>query len=365
MLAGSVTEPPTRPIAPTPEPATAASIRTLVVQADGIAFEDLQEALALRAEGTRIVSHPRPAAGAPLATPFAHAQLAPTDEGRWSISVVVSDGRAFEREVDVVAGDEARLLANHLANLLVAIAEGRVEPARRDAAMPPGVETSPPPSPADPCPTPTPDSQPDREPPSVPTSAPPAQSRLEFGPTIAAETILGLGPPGDVDRHAGAGGSFGLGLRTPRGALVVGEFRAAGRGSATGAAITRLRVAIGGGYTHRWAHAELGLAILATAEPWLVRRGGASVRYEGGATALPLVGGLVRISPGLRLTPARGPALRVGLRVEFAVSGEPQGGRTVVVRDAERLFRAGGMELGTGVELELWFPAGGRRRSPS
>jgi hypothetical protein len=114
---------------------------------------------------------------------------------------------------------------------------------------------------------------------------------------------------------------------------------------------------------------ELEASAWVTGEPWSVRDGLASARLVAGATgpSATLLGGAVRLAPGLRWAPSSG---RVGFRfgawAEAAVSGMPARGfeaaRITVAspREARPPVRVGGVELALGLELSTWWSIGPR-----
>ena len=92
---------------------------------------ELRRHLSLRSRGLEFVDA---AAGSPA--PAAVLVVRPVDDG-YALTVVLADGRAFDRRV-AAAGEQApRIVASALANLLAAIAEERVSADRRavSAAM--------------------------------------------------------------------------------------------------------------------------------------------------------------------------------------------------------------------------------------
>jgi hypothetical protein len=108
-----------------------------------------------------------------------------------------------------------------------------------------------------------------------------------------------------------------------------------------------------------------------TVEPWALSEGGSRATLMLGTTSAsrrPLLGGLVRVSPAvrIRLRKERPLYLRLGPKLELAGSFVPEyGARTVDIarEDRERVrsvMRLGGLELVAGLELALWFPVGRR-----
>lgn len=341
------------PAASSPVPATSPAPRftALVLRNDGIALDDLAAALALRIPDLPIVRE-SPATGAFV---FVAVRTDPATPVRHQIGVITSDGAAYFRAVDTGADPPARVLASMLANLLVSIAEGSVRPDRTDVAIPPPEAELPQPAPE---PAPPPQPQPEPEPPPIQqpvpkTTPPPPPPRWELALNLAGALDLAAGPPRFASTLAAAGGSLGLDLRHRRGALLGLELRTVGRGAADHS-LVRLRVAALAGYALRRGRFELPIALGLAIEPWWL---------DGGVTVRPLYGAFLRTTPGLYLAQDRGPlrGLRVGPRLElggsFLVDDGPQvaGISQQAAPNNTELFRLGGLELGLGLELTLWF----------
>ena len=99
------------------------------------------------------------------------------------------------------------------------------------------------------------------------------------------------------------------------------------------------------------------LLAFGTVEPWLVP--GETPRPR----PLPLLGLAARIGVGYRIS-ARNVVVRLGPRIEIAVSGVPEDGLRVATISVPgdsasgHIFRAGGVELAMGIDLALWFDVG-------
>ena len=347
-------------------PATAPRFTALVLRLEGAALDDLGPALALRLPDLPIVAE-APPGDAPFV--FIAVRSDPRAPSRHQIGVITSDGAAYFREVDTGADAPARVLASVLANLLFSIAEGSVRPDRTDVEIPP--ENAPMPGPA-PTPEPTsattppPGPTPGATKPPVPRDSPRPSLPPRWDLGLVASGVLGIpaGKPSFGPAIAGGGGSLGLDARSPRSLLVGGELRVLGR-SAEDHRLVRLRVTALAGYVLRRGRFELPLALGLTIEPWWVSPATAVTATRG---ARPLLGGLLRASPGLYIVlPGRRPrALRVGPRLELAGSFAVDDGAKVVgvslgQGDSNRaLFRLGGLELAVGLELALWFGRRGR-----
>ena len=333
----------------------------LVLRLEGPALGELGPALALRLPDLPIVAEAPPGA-APFV--FVAVRSDPRAPARHQIGVITSDGEAFFREVDTGADAPARVLASVLANLLFSIAEGSVRPDRTNFEIPAEGGASPGPALAEPVLTPPPpEPAPAAKPRPVPKDTPkPMPPGWQYG--LVASGVIGVaaGPPSFAPPINGGGGSLGLDARGPRGALVGGELRLLGRG-AEDHRLVRMRLTALAGVVLRRGRFELPLALGVTVEPWWVSPVTAVTATRG---ARPLIGGLLRVSPGLYMVRSRGPlrAVRIGPRLELAGSfAVDDGARVVGVSfgqgDANRaLFRLGGLEFNVGLELALWF---GRR----
>jgi hypothetical protein len=201
---------------------------------------------------------------------------------------------------------------------------------------------------------------PDPEPEPEPERPPP----FELGVPVYGPAIFGLGPPADHSPVVALGAALGLDARLPSGALIGIDVRVAGRG-ASGLSLTRVRAAISGGYDLRRGAFELDARGRIGIEPWRVQRGGADTRVEnvetGGSAPNALLVAAISATPGVRMV--AGPVgLRLGLWTELAVGGVvDQGLGAVNIRyesgteDPVPLFRLGGLELGLGLSLGVWF----------
>jgi len=148
------------------------------------------------------------------------------------------------------------------------------------------------------------------------------------------------------------------------GALVGVAVRGMGLGR-HGHRFSRVRAALSGGYAWRRGAFELLATGLAFAEPWFVSRDGKLVDVEPTSASAPphlLLGGGVRVGPGGLVSVGPRLRLHVGLHVEASGSAMPRGGVgriSVIDADGTRApaFRAGGFELGFGIDLVWWIAA--------
>ncbi|MBK7828020.1 hypothetical protein [Nannocystis sp.] len=331
----------------------------LVLRNEGIALDGLAAALALRIPDLPVVAE-SPRDGAPFV--FIAVRSDPATPVRHQLGVITSDGAAYFREVDTGADPPARVIASVLANLLVSIAEGSVQPDRTDVPIPPPETPLPEPEPEpepEPFPTPPP---PEPTPAPVPKTSPVPTPRWDYGLVLAGLVDL-AGPPRFGAVLGGGGGSLGLDIRGRQGALLGLELRGLGRGVAE-RSLVRLRIAALAGYALRRGRFEMPIALGISVEPWWV---------DPTITNRPLLGALVRASPGLYLARPRGPlrALRVGPRIELAGSFVVDDGpRVAAISQASTTgntpqLRLGGLEINLGLELTLWFGRPARAPSPA
>ncbi len=369
--ARSAAAPAAKPTAPTAKPGTTPAtprprVQVLRLRAQGLELAPLQAELALRLHQVDIVDHdsaPTVAAD----TMFVFVDLRPVVERptSFTLTLVASDGRAYDRiidaEPDAPRDDITRLVAGNIANLVSAIESGTVRADREDVPVP---EAAPKPDACPTCPEPPPQPQcPEPQLAGVPAPAP--EPALELGVGITPLAVLGLGPPRDADHHAGTGGELALALRLHNGLLLTAQGRFAGRGMADTATLLRGRAAIGIGYAWRRKDFELASTAAFTVEPWSVRASGSRRAFadEQGAARprRPLLGGAVRVVGGHVWRVRGGTRVRLGPMVELAASSAPgDGGKVVELLDQglRPIGRTGGLELGLGVDLTLWFGLG-------
>ncbi|MCA9714658.1 MAG: hypothetical protein KC468_08240 [Myxococcales bacterium] len=382
-------------VAPTPAPSAAASperaapqaqrIRALVIRSPERAALDLdalRSALELRAPGRTIALVGRAAPTEVSGGPWALLDLRP-DGDAVVLSVILEDGRAFDRRVVVEPEEAPRAVAATVANLLAAIEEQRVVADREDVARPELPELREPSEPSEPSGPKEPREPPEaREPISSDSEMPNAPSRTpepasppetparapspSLGLSLAPGVALGLGAPTDPGALAAGGGELGIDLKLPVGALVGLGLRGAAR-AREGYRVDRLRVALVGGYRYRARAFELDARLLASVEPWRVANVGAGTASADGEALVGYALGFgARMEPGVWFSARPGVDLRVGPWVELTVSGAADEDFTVVhVRDADgsSLFRVGGVELSLGVSVGAWFDLPRRDRA--
>ncbi|MBX7083482.1 MAG: hypothetical protein K1X88_30015 [Nannocystaceae bacterium] len=341
-------------------------VEVLRLRAQGLELATLRAELALRLHQVQIVEHDSaPAVAADTMFVFVDLRPLPEQPSSFTLTIVASDGRAYDRTID--AGHDAprddvtRLVAGNVANLVSAIESGTVRADREDVPVP---EAAPQPQACPACPDPP-------APPQCPepavhhVDAPLPEPAIELGIGITPLAVLGLGPPRDADHHAGSGGALSLALRLRNGLLVTAEGRFAGRGMADTATLLRGRAALGIGYAWRRNAFELAGTAAFTVEPWSVRASGSRRAFadeQGTARPRrPLLGGAARIVAAHVWRTKGGTRLRLGPMVELAASSAP-GDRGKVVELLDQglrpIGRTGGLELGLGVDLTVWFGLG-------
>lgn len=354
---------------PTEQPA---SYSTLFVRVgEPIDAAVLTEHLRLRLPSRTILDH-RDMREAPDDAHL-YVDLRALEGDRVALTIIGSDGRAYDRELELDPQDPTRVLATSVANLVYSIEERSVEPSRIDVAIP---EPEPP---AAPEPEPPPEPDPDPPKPEPAPQQPEPRSQPEPKPTrswqlglaIEPGVALGFGPPRFADPLAGGGGSLGVRALAPTskrgGALSLAlSLRTLAR-TADEFTLIRTRVALAAGWRfttvgrrETGSGFSIGLAGQLAVEPWWVRRSGETVRYHQGDAPLLLSAG-VRVSPGWMLR-GRAATLLLGPMLELAGSLAPAADWTVpgVSHDdgddsRDALFRVGGLELGVGLEAVVLF----------
>lgn len=339
----------------TPAPAEAPAASTIagaLVRGEEPLLADVERALRVRVPSLALV---RQGSELPEGDGLrAYVELRRTSPAQVQVSVILSDGRAYFRTVDVEADDAARPIAAALALLIAAIEDDSVAPDERDVPVPPAIAA---PAPA-PAPVKCPEVPVCPEAPRV--EPPPPPPSVELAPVLRTGAAFGLGPLPGV-----RGATFGLGLdvRWRRGAIVAVDAQAIAT-ALDGLPLARARVAVGGGYGLRRGAFELPIVGMVGAEWWGVPGAGEVVRRTAGGPR-PLIGGGLRLSPGV-FARVGGAWLRAGARVELWASGEPTSvglRQPVIGRPGGAPWMAvGGAELSLGLELAVWLAPRKKRR---
>ena len=362
-------------------PFSSASVAVAALSAPATPQGDRIELLALDVEGveadaferalqTRLPERPRIPAGNPDARAgiehWGYVLVRPV-EGGWSLALILADGRGYYRHVAALeGGDSARLIASTLSNLIASVEEDAIAADAHDVVVPDNiVEPA-----AEPAPAQEQPAEPElvREP---PPTKPRPQPLAELGLTLGGVALWPLGPP-DPTGFAGAGAELSMSGRLPGGLILGGSFGGLGQAVA-GYGLVRLRVAALAGYGLRRGRFELLSLAGASAQPWFVRgpAGSESLRSaEDDRSLSALWGGFVQLSPGVLLEGGQLKAgqlrVRIGptLRLSGAATTQGGGGIARVLRQTETgpqlLFRLGGLELTTGLDLTLWWTLGTR-----
>jgi hypothetical protein len=331
----------------------------LAVHSDQLEYERFEAVAAVRLAGLRLRVASQSGDESCRGQLHAYVELRLQAPGRWELSLITSDGRAWYRSVDADTDEAPRVLASLLANLLAAIADASVEADARDVTLPAELleshDAAAPESVGD-AHAPAEISEPEAKQSEPPAAAVPRGAIvLEFGPRVAASTLIGLAPgPG----LRGAGGGLGLDLRLPD-ALAFGLDLRALTAAAAGISLTRVRVALGLGFISRRSAGrgafELPVMISGIVEPWFARRSGTLVPFA----QPPMIGGGIRVAPGLLLGADR-TRVRLGLALGLEIAVEAAAGALTpaiaLTPTSEPLLRAGGVELSAGLEIGVWIP---------
>jgi len=351
----------TRPGPVDPRAPVAGRIGVAVLRADG--FRDhggeLERAISLRLPGLTLVPLGQHAPPAQFGSLRAFIEI----ERRAAsvrLSLILADGRAYLRELEVDADDDVRPTAGALANLVAAIEDDTAVPDQENVPLPAALAPEPE---AITIEKPVPEDRP-KPAPVVIKPAPPPPPRWELGPTLRIGGAIGLAPPG----LRGAGAGLGLDARAPSGLLLALDVQWLTR-AADRFQLQRVRIALGLGYAFRRGGFELPIAALVGVEPWWLAQAGRRVplRADNGPPPAPLLGLGLRISPGYSANFGKhGARLRVGARMELWTSGQAGAGlRRPELRLPNGPINLGGVELQLGLEVGVWLPVGrGVRRKP-
>jgi|GEM_PF-2278186 len=309
----------------------------------------VRDELSLRLGGRDILLAATPGDAPPNA--FFWVGASEAGNGDVLVEVIVSDGRLYQRRVrEPPEGEEARVLAGALGNLVDGIARRALKPTRTAVEVPALVQPDAVPEPEEEVVVVTP---PDSPPAKIEDASPSKTERAVAAVWGGGGLALGVGPPTDVTGPSAAGGGLGGAWLAPVGLTVGGSIRAAAwrRG---GVRITRVRLAAEVGYLRSWTRGSVGVRGGPFVEPlWIdaeVRRPSGGVRPDA-----PLVGLAAVVSPRVRVAEVPGVSLWLGPDVEVGVSAEAARpfGAVRVLRDAQTpLLRAGGVELAFGVAFE-------------
>jgi hypothetical protein len=275
---------------------------------------------------------------------FGYVQVDGATPERASMRLLLSDGRAYVREIEAPASSRAREIAASVANLVAGIEDGAIAPTEEGVPLPAALEPV-----ARPVPKP-----------SAPPKVVPVP-RTEWGLAISSANVIALGPPPPIGYAAGGGELRGEG-RWRRGPTIGVSLRFAGHARA-GFGLLRIRVAPSLGWAWRRGRFELHTLALFTVEPFVLMQGGRLPDDAQRRPAHVLLGSALRLEPTGRVPLKSGRSLRIGVFAELAGSAIPasSGGVARLRRrndagELEDLFRAGGLELGAGLLIGPWIP---------
>lgn len=340
-----------------PADPSSARIELLALDIEGVEANAFERALQ-----TRLPDRARIPAGNPDARAgvqhWGYVLVRPLEDG-WSLALILADGRGYYRNIPAPdGGNPARLIASTLSNLIASVEEDALVADAQNVVVPDEV----------PEPEPTPEPEPEPEPtPEPPTTAPPTEARAplpELGVTLTGIAVWPLGPP-SPGGFAGAGAELSVSVRRPGGLILGGAFGGLGR-AAAGYSLARLRLAALAGYGFRRGRFEMLSVAGASAQPWFVRGrdGSQSLRSGQDDRSVSAVwGGFVQTSPGVLLDAGRA-RVRIGPMLRLSGAGTTQGGGGIarVLRQTDdgpqTLFRIGGLELTTGLDVTLWWTLG-------
>lgn len=350
------------------------AIERVVLRSSAIAAESLRTELALRRPEASIVDFDDEGAGWSRAEAWMLVIVERSASG-FAVSVILSDGRAYDRVVEAQAAQEARAVASALANLLAAISEDRVAPDREAVTIESLAPTT-----REPAAAGAPEVVVDlsQQVASDVATPPPEGGAMRpvklpnpwsIGPRIGGAALVGVGPPRESGALLGGGGALGISARSPSGATLAVDLRLLHR-AAGEFTLSRVKVSLGAGYGLERGRFGLDLAGFMGIEGWSVRAMGEQVAVLGGVEEAPAaaLGAGVRVVPALLLPLEAARRLSLGLAGEIGYGGVIDGGlraaRLSVMTGAGEdaaLFRVGGVELSLGLELGLRFDVKGRR----
>ncbi len=340
-------------------------VEAVLLRARDVDGATLLDALELRSPQRELSIPPWPSDARTRYALFAVATIEQVGESL-TVTVVLSDGRAYYRTLPSSPTGAPREAASTVANLLAAIEEDELPPDEEDVPLPPEQE-------------PDPQAEVKPEPPTEVKPEPPTEVKPKPKPetppaeleAIGAGTIgIAVGPP-DPAGFVGGGGGLGLELRLPAAAVISLAVRSHWH-RVDGLTVGRTRISVGGGYAWRRGRFELRSVVGLDVEPWTVRREGVRqpVAYPDGQEREfgVQLGGHLRLVPSLRVPLGETVALRVGPRIELSGSALAQdaGVARLLVPSSDGgtpsvATRVGGLELMVGLELGVAWSLPRRR----
>lgn len=376
-MSGSLWAAPALPRAdPNVGPSESRPTRRLIVRTSAVDFEVLRAELRTRWPDAEVLPYGVAAFEQVGGSEFAYLEIIGERFGDApvSITLVLSDGRAYLRRVVLSDASRARVLAVALSNLLGAVDDEDVPPDQVNVAVPTPTDV---PEPLVEPPQPEVPTIGQPGPSSVPAPRPPAESdddrlahvrsesplaagpRWRIGVRGDLSLLLGLAPAGRRGRPT-FGGGLALDARTPRGLGFGAGVRVVGD-SALEYRMIRTRLAPWLGYIGRVGSLEFVVGAGPTVEPWRLRRDGRgrTLSSREGDSWTILYGAGLRAGLGwwTALRTAAPSSLRLGVAAELAASTQGSG-KSVRVDAGQfgpELFTLGGVELALAAEAAWWF----------
>ncbi|HWB81998.1 MAG TPA: hypothetical protein VG755_43850 [Nannocystaceae bacterium] len=368
LVAGPPTLPPDR--GGGVEPIAGEETSRVILRCDPADYEALSNELRARWPNAEILEYGTEAFDKVGGRPFVYLEVTGERLGDapMSITLITSDGRAYLRRVTPKDAERTRVVAVASANLLAAVADEDVPPDREQAVVPLPTPEVPDAPPVEPPPDTTPKPPPKETPPPRETPKPPREKPVrpplpperdvwQLGLDPGAALAIGLTPR--ARRGPSFGGDLRVHARAPIGLAFGGELRLLLE-SEGGYRLVRTRVVPQVGWVGRIRRIEWAALVGPTFEPWRVLRDGnpqplGSDRRKGRSM---LYGAAVHGALGyrVRLRTAWPSSLRIGVHVDLAASARGTGrAANLLSQNRDPLFALGGLELGLGLDLALWF----------
>jgi len=383
LLAGPPTLPPTPGgNVPGPPPTADDATTRVILRCAPEDFAALSTELRARWPGAELLEYGTEAFDRVGGRPFVYLEVTGERVGDapMSITLITSDGRAYLRRVTPKDSGRTRVVAIASANLLAAVADEDVPPDREQAVVPlPTAEVPDAPPPVEPEPKPQTVTPPPERPPPLPRTEPPPRRPPPLPPERdawqlaidpGATLVVGLAPSQRRSRPS-FGGDLRVDVRAPIG-LAFGTAARVTIDAAADYRLVRVRIVPGIGWIGRTDRLEWAALVGPSIEPWRVLRGGReqALGRVGSAGYSTLYGVAVHGALGyrVRLRSAQPSSLRIGAHVDLATSTMASG-QTARLCDSRPctspLFALGGLELGLGIDLAIWFDLGpANRRRP-
>ncbi|MCH9682891.1 MAG: hypothetical protein K0V04_15750 [Deltaproteobacteria bacterium] len=365
----------------------AQSFRVGLLSSPGLDGAGLLDALKLRLPGLELRTQWSVAEGQRRVFISVH----PTEDGTAvRTELIAEDGRGYSRRLEVDPSD-TRLIASVVANLLFSIEQQTAVADVTDVAVPQtsapedvqravaavdvAVEPEPQPEPQR---LPEPELTVEREPepgpapkPSEPAeperaSTAPPQPRWKVGVPLSGGLLLPIGAPRFGSLLQGGGLGLGADAEHVDGARFGLRLRYLARDRAP-FRLSRLRIAVGGGYAWSVGRLDLPLRGELSIEPWWVVHEGErlpATRLGAPPAGTLALGVAARVEPSIAIPVDADPLLAVRLGLDLGLGGSfvvDDGPRVATVTSGledptlDALFRVGGLELWLGARIGLVF----------